>query len=160
MMTPTVVLGTILMIAVPAVAGGGADQPATAGLVSLELDPRSALLTQRDHHLSPLPLQLGQLALQHLLGFFQPADLRLDRRELLFTHALFSIALVERGEILAHAVELLLQARALERERLLPLLLDDQLLAEPIAIYQQRRVLLLRPLQLLSQIGELLLAAL
>lgn len=41
MMTPTVVLGTILMIAIPAVAGGGAHPDAEAGLVSLDLDETS-----------------------------------------------------------------------------------------------------------------------
>jgi hypothetical protein len=88
MMTPTVVLGTILMIAVPAVAGGGADPVSPAGLVSLDLDEtRLSRVLKQIEEASGLQARIDK-ALAKISVSLSVREVRWDRVAALLGHAL------------------------------------------------------------------------
>jgi hypothetical protein len=88
MMTPTVVLGAILVVVVPAVAGGGADQAAGAGLVSLELDEtRLSRVLKEIEEASGLRAELDK-ALAKISVSLSVEEIRWDRLAALLGHAL------------------------------------------------------------------------
>jgi hypothetical protein len=87
-MTPTVVLGAILVVAVPAVAGGGADQTAGSGLVSLELDEsRLARVLKEIESVSGLRAELDK-ALARISVSLSVEEIRWDRLAALLGYAL------------------------------------------------------------------------